>query len=119
MAWYLNNTRIFVQEHKKVGTQIIPRLQPLTGGTVHQFFGYESPIVKLAALVVGNTDKDALEDMYQSTSSVVLSGPYDIYKSYYMHSIETGIEPATCQTIRTDLAEDAPVYTILMELYEV
>ena len=117
--WTLNGTRVFVQEHKKIGTQIIPRLQPLNGGTVHQFFGYEDPVVKIAALVVGNVDKNALENMYKSTSAVTLSGPYDIYKSYYVHSIETNIEPATCQSLRVDLDSDAPVYTVLMELYEV
>jgi hypothetical protein len=118
MAWYLDNTRVFVQEHKRNGTQIIPRIQPLTGGTVHQYFGYESPILNFSALIVGEADRTDIESMYYDHSAHTLSGPYGIV-DYYVHSQSISLEDASYQTIRPDLDCEAPVYTVAMELYEV
>ena len=117
--WTLSGVRVFVQEHQRSGTQIIPRIQPLAGGTVHQWFGYESPILTMTCLIVGNDDKDALEAMYSDASAHTLSGPYGIYDNYYIHSQSIGLDTATCQTIRQDLPEDSPVFVVKMDLYEV
>jgi hypothetical protein len=68
MAWTLGGQRIYVQEDGSEGSQIIPRLQPLDGETVLQFFGYESQIRTLSAIVVGNTKRDALLG-YRKTST--------------------------------------------------
>lgn len=116
--WLLGGTRIFVQEHSEVGSQIIPRLQPLTGDTIYQWFGYESPRVSLAGLVVGTIDKGTIGNMYTTGESVTLSGPYSIYKDYYVKDSTFTILPATCQTLRPDLSDDTPVFSVKLELYE-
>jgi hypothetical protein len=116
--WTLESKRIFVQEYTIMGTQIIPRLQPLTGGTILQWFGYESKRFSLTGLVVGNTDKDALQGMYDDGASRTLVGPYSISQECYVKDISINLLPITCQTLRPDLAEDSPVYNVKLELYE-
>ena len=58
--WTLGGTRIYPHTKKETASQIIPKLQPLNGGTVHQVFGYESPEITLTCLVVGSGDKNHL-----------------------------------------------------------
>ena len=54
--WTINGTRIFVNSLNGSGKNIFARLQPLSGGTVIQRFGYESPIRKIGGLIVGDDD---------------------------------------------------------------
>jgi hypothetical protein len=101
------------------GSNIIARLQPLSGGTILQKFGYETPIIKLALILVGDTDRDALEvcATSQSTFTLVYNGgtvgTYSV-KSFGW-SKRAGV---VCQTLRGDLAVDSPVYECELELYE-
>ena len=118
MAWTLNSKRIFVQEYTINGSQIIPRLQPLTGGTIYQWFGYETQRLTLAGIVVGNSDKNALLGFYDDGTSRTLLGPYSINKDYFVKDITVTLLPITCQTLRPDLDDDAPVYNVKLELYE-
>lgn len=118
MAWTLNNIRIFVQESKEDAGQIIPRLQPLSGATILQVFGYESDIRTLGAIVVGDTDKNALKGLRQTGSSYALVGPEGSLGSFLVKNVSVNRVHCICQTLRPDLAEDAPVYEVEIQLYE-
>ena len=118
MAWTYNLRRIFVQEYTVNGSQIIPRLQPLTGGTIYQWFGYESQRLTLTGIVVGLEDKNAFLSFYDDGTSRNLRGPYSINKDYFVKDITVTLLPITCQTLRPDLAEDSQVYNVKLELYE-
>lgn len=117
MNWTLNNVRIFVQEHASEGGQIIPRLQPLSGGTVLQFFGYESEVKTLNAYVVGDTDRNALLALRKTGSAYTLESPMGSLGGFYVRKVAFKQIPNICQTLRPDLAEDAPMYIFDFELY--
>lgn len=117
MDWKLNNIRIFVQEHTGDGSQIIPRLQPLSGGTVLQFFGYESLVRSINAYVVGDTDRDALLALRKTGSSYDLTSPMGDLGNHYVKKAAFKQVRNICQTLRTDLASDAPMYLFDLELY--
>lgn len=118
MAWYLDSTRLFVQEHEETDSQIIPRLQPLSGGTVLQIFGYESKVVKLSAIIVGNTDRDALRGFAKDGGTHTLDFPDDTDDDFLIKSVVFRRVHCICQTLRPDLDEDAPVYEVSLELYQ-
>lgn len=117
MAWTFAGVRVFVQNSKTEGEQIIPRLQPLAGNTVLQIFGYGGEIRTLAGLIVGNTDFDTLFGTRATGNNYDLTTPEGETLSYLVKSITLTREPITCQTFRSDLAEDAPVYTVELQLY--
>lgn len=74
--WQLNGTRIIVQEKSEGAKRIIARLQPLSGGTINHFFGYETKSYKLNGIVVGDTDKNALIALAQAGTTYTLVTPY-------------------------------------------
>jgi hypothetical protein len=118
--WTLNSIRLIVQANSSGAKQIIARLQPISGGTALQIFGYENPIVKLGAIIVGKTDRDALEALTDTGSSYTLSTPYGS-ANYYVNSFNSkqrgpGI---ISQSIILDGSHtcDDPVYDIDLELY--
>jgi hypothetical protein len=115
--WTLNSIRIFVQEHTTDGSQIIPRLQPVNGGTVLQFFGYESEVKSINAYVVGDTDKAALIALYKTSTSYTLVSPMGTLGAFFVKKVAFKQIPNVCQTLRPDLAEDAPMYIFDFELY--
>jgi hypothetical protein len=115
--WQLNGIRIFTQESKSDSSQIIPRLQPLNGGTILQFFGYESQVRSLSAIVVGDTDRDSLLALATTGTSYNLTGPEGSDGSFYVKKVSYSRIPNICQTLRIDLAEDSPMYNFDIELY--
>jgi hypothetical protein len=117
MPWYLDTTRIFVQKLEGSQSQIIPRLQPLSGGTVLQFFGYEDEITKVTCKVVGSGDLGQLTDMSIDYSYHTLSGPDNYVKDYYVKSISHNRLPTRAQTIRTDLDCYESIYDVEIEFY--
>lgn len=119
MAWTLDGIRIFAQQKDDSNIQIVPRLQPLSGGTVHQFFGYEDAVTSLVAVVVGDTDKEDLEALARSGTSHTLVGPEGSFGNYIVKRALPKRQMVICQTIRTDLPEDSPVYIVDLELYKV
>jgi hypothetical protein len=113
--WTLDNVRIITQDQEADNKQIIPRLQPINGGTHLQIFGYESEILRLSTTVVGSGDLFALKDMakdglYHTLISPLYSGEYLVtsLKHKWVQSI--------CQSLRPDLPEDSPVFTVDIEL---
>lgn len=117
MAWTLGGQRIYVQEFAGEGSQIVPRLQPISGGTVLQFFGYENEVKQLTAIVVGNTKKDALLAYRKSSTLRALVSPEGSLGNYYVKKVQYKRLPIICQTIDTSLPEDSPVYSMDFELY--
>ena len=117
MAWYIDTTRIFVQGNDEEVGQVIARLQPVASGTVLQVFGYEKPTVKLKGIIVGSGDKASLKGYGIDATTHTVSGPYGA-RDFYVSSVRINQIMAIKQTVRTDLAENAPVYNFEMELYE-
>jgi hypothetical protein len=117
MSWTLAGTRIFVQEDNLDGGQIIPRLQPIAGGTVLQIFGYESPTRNLSALVVGTADRDTLMALTQDGNVHALISPEGVTYNCYVQKFSSKRLMSICQTLRSDLASDSPVYSVTALLY--
>jgi hypothetical protein len=115
--WTLNGIRIFVQENTGDGSQIIPRLQPLNGATVLQFFGYESEVKSINAHVIGDTDKNALMALRKTGTAYELISPMGDLGDYYVKKAAFKQINNICQTLRPDLDEDAPYYIFDLELY--
>lgn len=118
MAWTINSIRIFVGESKEEAGQIIPRLQPLNGGTVLQVFGYESDIRTIGCIVVGDTDKDAIKALRTTGDAYELVSPEGSLGSFLVKNVGVTRIHCICQTIRLDLDSDAPVYQVEIQLYE-
>lgn len=116
--WTLDSTRIFVSDWKESENQIIPRLQPLDGGTTLQIFGYENPITHITGLVVGLTDKNTLKGFTTDGVEHTLLGPYSISGSFLVKSVSATMIQSVCQTIRPDLDQDSPVYTVEIDFFE-
>jgi hypothetical protein len=114
--WDLGGTRIFVQEHEESNSQILPRLQPLSGGTVIQIFGYESKVVKIGALIVGTTDRNDLRAMAKDGNTHTLTYWNGNTIDFYVKSVSFKQRPTVCQTIRPDLSETAPIFDVALEL---
>ena len=118
MDWTYGGIRIFTQELGEENKQIISRLHPFAGGTIHHIFGWEDGIAKLEAFVVGSGDVNSLVNYTTSGTSFQLNSPYGTLGDYLLASINAKLIHTICQSIRTDLPEDAPVYRVNLELYE-
>jgi phage protein U len=114
--WYLNTTRIYVQNLTGAGKQTVARLQPLSGPTVHQVFGYESEIFRLKAIVIGETDLSNLKGLVATGSTYTLSGYGTNYGSFYVTNVSWDKSPAVIQTVTADC--DDPMFTVDLELFK-
>lgn len=114
--WSLNGIRVFTQDLKEDVAQIIPRLQPLSGGTVLQTFGYETDIYSLSVIVVGKTDKNALKTLTRG-GTVALIGPEGSEGNFEVKSVSAHRIRVICQTLRPDLPDDSPVFEVDIQLY--
>jgi hypothetical protein len=119
MAWTYNSVRIYAQESDEGTSQIAPRLQPISGGSVIQSFGYDSTVRNISAIVVGDTNKDALKALAQDgMSSHALVSPEGSLGNWMLKSFKANRTKSTCQTIDEAQAEDAPVYDCQLELWQ-
>lgn len=118
MAWTLGGNRIYVQDSEEGANQIAPRLQPLSGGSVIQSFGYDSTIRSVSAIVVGDTIKNNLKAYSQDgMASHAFVSPEGSLGNWMVKSFKANRTKSTCQTIDQTQAEDVPVYDITMELW--
>ena len=124
--WYIDSTRIFVQEFKDSGNQIIARLNPLAGGTTLHTFGWDDRIVSIRAIVVGTVDIEAIFAMRTDGAQHTLygawlgseggaEGPGGL--NFYVKNIDVKALNSICQTLRPDLDDDAYVFSVDIELY--
>jgi hypothetical protein len=116
--WTFGGVRVFVQKLPNNLKQIIARLQPVQGPTVYQIFGYEKDITKLQAYVVGETDKDTLDNFFSSGNSYTLSGYWGVVGDFYVSNMSFDPLPKSRQTIRPDLDCESQVYMVDMELFK-
>lgn len=119
MAWYIDEVRIFVQDINDSDIQTIARLNPLGGGTTLHTFGYDDEITKVRAYIVGFTDKAAIKAMTRDDAWHTLVSPWetDSWESYKVKSATFSLTNFNCQTLRPDLDEDSPVFSVDLELY--
>ena len=116
--WTYGNVRLYVQEMKTEDEQLIARLNPLGGGTVTQVFGYDELIVNIDAYIVGLVDEALLRSYVTSGISFDFFTPYGINGyPYLLKNVNTTLTKSICQTLRTDLDEDSPVYVVNLELW--
>jgi|SRR3972149_72101 len=118
MPWTYAGVRIFTQSYVSDKDQIIARLNPLGGGTILHYFGDDDFILKINAYVVGNTDLLNLVSLTTSGVGFPLSTPYGTAGDWSLKHITSNLQSTTCQTLRTDLPEDSPVYIVDLELYD-
>lgn len=118
MAWTLGGVKVFTQDLKEEVAQIIPRLQPLSGGTVLQTFGYDSDIHTVTGLVVGRSDKDDIKAMSQGGSVDLIDSTGYNEGSFLVKQVVVTRVNCICQTLRPDLDESSPVYNVEVQLYD-
>ena len=117
--WIIDTTRLYVQDLPESGKQIVPRLQPLDGPTIHQIFGYESPIFKISAVVVGSGAIGQLRAKARDKNTHTLSGAW----GYYKRGIVSGFDfkprkSVIWQSVDTNLPCDSPVYDVELEFLQ-
>ena len=117
MAWYIESVRIFPQESVKNFEQIIAELNPLAGGSIYHNFGWSEEKRNVNVYIVGLVDDAAIAAMTTTGTPITLSGPYGA-DDYLLKSAASSQVPfVICQSIRPDLAEDAPVFIVDLELW--
>ena len=118
MAWTLGGHRIYVQKIEKGASAIAPRLQPLSGGSVIQSFGYDSTVRNLEAIVVGDTINDALEAFSKDGMQLhALVSPEGSLGNWMVKDYSSDRTGSTCQSIDQTQDEDAPVYDVTITLW--
>lgn len=117
--WSYGGVRIFVQDMSTKDEQLMARLNPLAGDTIYHIFGWDELIVNVNAYVVGLTDISALRAFARDGDSHLLASPLSASSGvpYFLKAINTKIVSTTCQTLRSDLADDSPVYIADLELW--
>jgi len=115
--WSYGNIRIYAQTDVDATSQIIPRIQPLSGPTILQIFGNDSAIKSITAIVVGSGDASSLNSYAADGTAYTLVSPEVTVGSFYLKSISMARQYSISQTMRPDLACDAEVYMATMELY--
>ena len=119
MAWTLGGHRIYVQGSDENTSQILPRLQPLAGGTVIQSFGYDSTVRSVTAIVVGDTIKSALLAFAQDGGVAhTFVSPEGSLGDWIVKSCVPKRTNSTCQSIDQAQPDTAPVYDVELELWQ-
>lgn len=119
MSWNVDSVRIFVQDESQDDKQIIARLQPLADNTVLHIFGYEDPVIKLSAIVVGTGDATLLRTFAKDGIRHSVGYPdFGFINLLYVNSVSTKRTKSIFQTIRPDLPCESPVFTVDLELYQ-
>lgn len=118
MTWALGGNRIYVQESEEGANNIAPRLQPISGGSVIQSFGYDSTIRTISAIIVGDTIKGNIKSFSQDgMASHTLTSPEGSLGGWKVKSFKATRTKSTCQSIDQTQPEDAPVYEVQLELW--
>ncbi len=118
MPWKFNGNRIYAQEYDESSSAIAPRLQPLSGGSVIQSYGYDSDIRKIEAIVVGNTVKDNLKALSKDGMQPhELVSPEGSLGNWSLKSFTARRIPNVCQTIDPLQAEDVEIYNVSLEFW--
>jgi hypothetical protein len=121
MNWEFNSIRIYVEKETGGGKQIMPILQPLSGGSVVQFYGYETDTKQISGLVVGATNKNALLALKNTATAYVLNSPEGALGSFYVKDVKYNRLPTVYQNIDLTPPLDcySPIYAIDLDLQPV
>jgi hypothetical protein len=117
MAWTLGGVRIYVQESQEETGQILPRLQPLSGGTIIQAFGYESTVRNIQGLVVGESNKNSIKAFAQDETPVNFVTWEGLTHTGIVRKFNARRTNIVCQTIDITQDEETPVYDVSLEFY--
>lgn len=118
MAWTYNSHRIYAQKSTKQASQIMPRLQPISGGSVIQSFGYDSTVRTIEAIVVGDTINNALEALAKDGATAhALVSPEGSLGNWILKDYNSDRTTSTCQSIDQTQPETAPVYNVSLTLW--
>jgi hypothetical protein len=123
MGWYLDTTRIFLTDALEEDKASIARLNPLGGGTIHHYWGWEEPTLKLKAYVVGTTDKNAISDMrkggdlHNLIGSGFSNSEWNWNLPGYVQNVSWDISKSIAQTLRPDLPCNSIVFIADIEFY--
>lgn len=117
--WQYNGLRIYVQKSSKGASQIMPRLQPLAGGSVLQSFGYDSTVRNVTAVIVGDTIEQALEALSKDGGLAhAFVSPEGSLGNWILKEYSSNRTESTCQTIDETQPEDSPVYDVELTLWQ-
>ncbi len=103
--------------------EVVARLQPLSGGSIHQSFGWESSTLSIKGYIVGEADYTALKASARDGNTHVLiytdppASGIDM-GDFYLHNVVISRTKAVWQSLRPDLDCDSPVYSVEGELYQ-
>lgn len=117
MAWTIGGVRIYVQDDVEETGQILPRLQPVSGGTIIQAFGYESTVKNMAGLVVGESNKNTIKGFGQDSTPVNFVTWEGVTWTGIVRKFNAKRTNIVCQTIDTLQPTDAPVYDVSLEFH--
>lgn len=115
-SWYIDNIRIFITDLDEESKSIISKLNPIGGGTVHQYWGWEENQIGIKAYVVGKADKTALETAERDGNSHLFIGSgfliedWNTSTTVFIEDIKWTSTNINCQTMRTDLPSNSRVY---------
>ena len=122
-GWYLDNTKIIVTSESEDDKGTVARLNPLSGGTIHHYWGWEESIIKIQAYVVGVADRDAIRGMLRDgnrhyfVGSGFANADFNWTYSGWIASATWKLTLNRFQTIRPDLDCSAPVFDMDIEFY--
>ncbi len=117
MAWTYNSIRIFVQELNDTDIQEVAKLTPFGGGSIYHVFGYQDPATKISAIIVGLDDRDSLRACKENGGSYELDTPWGVWCSGILKQMTSKLTDSRCQTMRSDLPDDSPVFNVELEIY--
>lgn len=119
MAWTYGSRRFYPNKSGENTAAILPILQPLSGGSIIQNFGYQSTVRQYGGVIVGDTIKEALEAFAKDGGTAhALVSPEGAMGNFMMKSFNADRTMSICQTIDVTQPEEAPVYDFQMELFE-
>jgi len=118
MSWTFNSIRIYVQAVDDTSVQEMAKLNPFGGGSIYHRFGYQDPSIKVSGIIVGNDDKNALRLCITSGGTYTMNSPWGAWFTAHLKQMSTKLTDSRCQSMRGDLADDAPVYEAELEFWQ-
>jgi len=115
-GWYLDNTRIYVLDMSVDEKVLIAKLNPLEGGSVYHYWGYEDEQLKIKVYVVGGTDRDEIKDMQRDGATHYLRGSglididYNFTIPVYVSDASWTAVKNLCQNLDNSQASTTPMW---------
>ena len=116
--WQYHSVRIYTIDENDTHKPIVTKLQPLSGGTVIQTYGYENEIIKITCYVVGASNLAILKADADAQPLVAQTLVSDLgtVGSYYLTNLSSKRSHAIRQSLDSSQSNTAPVYQVDLEL---